>query len=332
MFSCLRVRINKKKIMSRATELLRSIPPATLSIMLVCCSVYLYQVVMSPNVQDFTMNPRLIIYFHEYYRLVTSTLFHGSALHIGMNMMSTLAISSLLEKQFGTLRHGLTILWAILWTTLTYSTIACLLYVLFGMEGLMYQHALGFSGVIFHLSVLESNLTPHRSRSLFGFVSVPSVAYPWALLVFLQIVMPNLSFMGHLAGILTGTLQLYGFFDFAVPSESYLQKIETLNSLGPLVSFPTFVTTPISLGDASSSNGQRDPSALGRAIYQGLGTAANFVRDVAETIKVILFGRGREANANVQLPSLGRAQPVDTLDDFEDDDWVGLPAPRSSMV
>lgn len=32
--------------------------------------------------------------------------------------------------------------------------------------------------------------------------SVPAAAYPWALLVFWQLVMPGASFLGHLCGVL----------------------------------------------------------------------------------------------------------------------------------
>jgi Rhomboid family len=34
--------------------------------------------------------------------------------------------------------------------------------------------------------------------------SVPAAAYPWALLVFWQLVMPGASFLGHLCGVLVG--------------------------------------------------------------------------------------------------------------------------------
>jgi hypothetical protein len=50
---------------------------------------------------------------------------------------------------------------------------------------------------------LFANLfAPHRS--LFGFCNVPAAVYPWALLILLQIMMPGISFLGHLSGILCG--------------------------------------------------------------------------------------------------------------------------------
>jgi hypothetical protein len=44
------------------------------------------------------------------------------------------------------------------------------------------------------------------SRSVFGFFSVPAKLYPWVLLVLLQLLMPGISFLGHLGGILSGYL------------------------------------------------------------------------------------------------------------------------------
>ena len=327
-------------------DFLRRIPLATGATIGLCCVIYAYQAVGDPNIQDYTMNPRMIVHFHQYYRLITSVFFHGSLMHIGMNMMSSLAIGSLLERRFGTIRLGLTILWAVLWTSTTYTLVGVILHVLFDFESLMYQHAVGFSGVIFHLSVLESNLSPQRSRSLFGFVSVPSAAYPWALLVALQFILPQVSFVGHLAGILTGTLQLYGVLDIFLPNDATLQKIENTAFVSRLAaSSPAFVPVPISLdsfstGSSSSSSYQRDPAALRQAVCHGISVVVKLMCDVMETIGVVVFGRGRAMNANIWLSGWtslipGRRQSDRTTvaavdDEFEDDEWVGLPSPSSS--
>lgn len=96
-------------------------------------------------------------------------------------MMSTTAIGSMLEKRFGTLRMIITMLWSIILSSVIYIASALFLSVFLGFGGLMYQHSIGFSGVIFHLSVLECNLGPHASRSVFGMLDVPSSLYPWVL-------------------------------------------------------------------------------------------------------------------------------------------------------
>ena len=62
----------------------------------------------------------------------------------------------------------------------------------------MTRCAIGFSGVIFGLIVVDNSTSSSKDRSIFGLFKVPSPAYPWALLVLFQIMMPNVSFLGHL--------------------------------------------------------------------------------------------------------------------------------------
>jgi membrane associated rhomboid family serine protease len=98
-----------------------------------------------------------------------------------MNMMSTLTIATWLEGQLGTIRLLISILWSIGLTSILYIIVAAFLYYSFGWVDLMNQHSVGFSAVIFHLSVLESHLGTHSSRSVFGIFEVPARVYPWAL-------------------------------------------------------------------------------------------------------------------------------------------------------
>jgi membrane associated rhomboid family serine protease len=329
--------------MSRSRELLRSIPFTTLGILGLCISVYILQCFMDLELQQFTLCPRLILYLHEYYRIITSTLFHANLMHIGMNMMSTSAISSLLEKRLGTLRHLFSTLWAILLTSFLYIAISLAGYHLLGYTNLMNQHSVGFSGIIFHMSVLECNMSPTQARSLFGVASVPAYLYPWALLVLLQFIMPNLSFLGHLVGIMTGTLQHHGLFEYIMVNEAYLQEMETTwPSLQWLVHRPNFIATP-----SGSSHFQQDPAFLLRSWRKGFWMATKLVRDVVEFVLVFLFGRGgRMANVNGRIfgssrstssstslssPSSGGVPLGSGVGDFvvegieDDDDWVGLP-------
>jgi rhomboid domain-containing protein 1 len=317
--------------MSRAAETLASIPLATLSIMSLCIITYLYQMAFDPNLHEYTMCPRLVLYLHEYYRFITSALFHGSLMHIGMNMMSTMAIGTSLENRVGTFMMGLTILWGILLTSSIYTATSWLLYVIFGYEKMMYQHSVGFSGVIFQLSVLESNLSPNRTRSLFGVFQVSSKMYPWALLVVLQFVMPHISFLGHLSGILLGTLQLHGALDIIFPSDTYLQHIETLDALERITSKPGFIRMPES--GSPLRNVSRDAGGFLPAIFGAFGALVQFIFHVCETIKFAIFGRGAAANENIQLPALwGSADNStmgagsnDNINDIYDDEAAGLP-------
>jgi hypothetical protein len=55
--------------------------------------------------------------------------------------------------------------------------------------------------------------------------------------------MPDLSFMGHLSGIVAGTLQLYGFLDWAMPSDTLLLQMDDWSCGRRLAAAPSFVAT-----------------------------------------------------------------------------------------
>jgi len=175
-------------------------------------------------------------------------------------------------------------------TSAIYILIAYAAYAVFGYDAWMYQHAVGFSGIIFHLSVLESQLHP-GPRSVFGFFSVPAFVYPWLLLLALQLIMPNLSFLGHLAGILNGTLEYHGVLDFFFVGDSFFIYLESLPMMRKVVALDSFVVT-------SQGNGQRlrpesSPSVL--SLFQSIRTAlcvvSKFAKYILETILVRICGQ-----------------------------------------
>ena len=328
-------------------EKVKNLPFANSMAMGLCIGTYLIQVIVEPPVHNYTMNPRMVIYLKEYYRMISSCLFHGSMMHIGMNMMSAAAIGYNLEKKYGTLYHGITILWSMILTSSIYIVISYLLHLVFGYDHLMHQHSLGFSGVLFHLSVLEAHYSPRMTRNVFGFGQVSSTTYPWILLLVLQFFMPNLSFLGHLSGILIGTLQVYGSLDsICFPSPDYLRKLEQQRfpRLQQLSSNnPGYIPTPSDeelrqFMNRSSSSGDR--TSLRTAIRNGLIMVWTFVCNVAETIKVCLFGYGgSNNNRNVQFTSEETSvlgfnfnNNNTNVEDHSNNDWIGLPETSQSKT
>ncbi|KAL3816906.1 hypothetical protein ACHAXA_006982 [Cyclostephanos tholiformis] len=309
--------------MSRASETLASIPPATRLIVSVCSLTYAMQAFLDPPLADYALNPDAVLHDGQFHRLITGALLHSNLLHIVMNMTSTVAIGGMLEGRIGTLAMFLTISWGIFLVSSTYVLISWLAHVALGLR---MRNCVGFSGVIFQLSVLESNYGPgERARSVFGIVDVPSTAYPWALLVALQFMMPRVSFLGHLSGILIGTMQVA----VGVPHGTGGIRAGARIGLNRIVGGGGTTTT------AAVERVARCASSLASR----LRVISSIVREGAH---IAIFGRGADANANVRMDELlGAAWGTDDVaaadsagesggwggGDVEDDDeWVGLPA------
>jgi len=288
---------------SRSAELVRDLPVGTAATIGLCCSVYVCQMIFDINVRLFTMCPRQVLYLQHYYRIVTSCFFHGSLMHIGMNMLSTAAIATMVERRMGTFSYIFTVLWSVILTGIFSILLALGYQWLLHDDTLMNEHSLGFSGVMFHLLVIESNLQPNGStRSLFGLVRFPSYAYPIVMLVVMQLIMPNVSFTGHLCGILTGLLQLFGCLDVILVNDSYLQEMEhNWGLLQFLVSKENFVPTPTNTSGESAV--RRDPRILIRGLRRGCQSIASVLCRGRERLQVAIFGRGHQLNANVYLPT-----------------------------
>jgi hypothetical protein len=62
-----------------------------------------------------------------------------------------------------------------------------------------------YVGVIFALKVLTSSETP-PGREFVGAMLVPTRYAAWVELILIHLLVPNASFMGHLAGILAGVI------------------------------------------------------------------------------------------------------------------------------
>ena len=165
--------------MSRLSEEMRSVPPTTLAVIAVCSVIYGCQRLFHLPLEHFTLCPRLILFHYEFHRVITHALFHANVLHIAMNMLSAFAISSAVEKRVGTLYHLVSIFVAIVMISIVYIGISLLLF-LVGSNALFSQHAVGFSGVLFHMLVVDVT-SSSRSRSIFGMVEVPALFYPFAL-------------------------------------------------------------------------------------------------------------------------------------------------------
>ena len=167
----------------RCGELLQNTPVLTRLVVELCTVLYLiFTVLLDISLSTVTFCPQLILYHHhQVYRIVTGVLFHSNIVHVSMNMISSLTLGTLLERQIGTFALFHTILLSIVVTSCLSIGTALLLSTLFQYEALMSQHSIGFSGILFHLSVLECHINSNIRRNLFGTLEIPSYLYPWVL-------------------------------------------------------------------------------------------------------------------------------------------------------
>ncbi|CAM9823611.1 unnamed protein product [Ascophyllum nodosum] len=125
------------------------------------------------------------------------------------------------------------------------------------------QQAVGFSGVIFTLALMESHRSTQPFRTVIGLIRVPTRMYPWVLLVLLSVMIPGISFMGHLSGILVGVMHVYGVTKPLLPSPAYLIEMENYAFVRDgIAQRPEFVPCPqplptVSEGLQVSSNTTR---------------------------------------------------------------------------
>lgn len=109
------------------------------------------------------------------YRIFTAILFHGSLLHVLFNMMALVPLGSELERIMGSVR----LLYVIILLSLTNAVFHLLIALLVvynpihSYEYLMNECAIGFSGILFSMIVIETNLSGQQSRRL-GFLMLNS--------------------------------------------------------------------------------------------------------------------------------------------------------------
>ncbi|KAJ4788500.1 Rhomboid family protein [Rhynchospora pubera] len=247
-----------------------SIPFITSGVVIVCSVIYLICLLFGyDSFYEICFLPSQIVSHFQVYRFYTSVLFHGSLLHVVFNMLAFVPLGSELERIMGSVR----LLYLIILLSTT-NAIAHLIVALLVDHNPIHPYAyfmnecsIGFSGVIFSLIVIETSLSGAQSRSVFGLFNVPSKLYPWILLVLFQLLASNVSFLGHMCGILSGFAYTFGLFNYLLPPPSFYASIESSSTLSFCIRRPRFIlctggTTYGQLPTYSSGTGTTQPRSL----------------------------------------------------------------------
>lgn len=159
------------------------------------------------------LSAQAILKWREYRRLVLSVLEHGDDIHLYYNMLSFLSKGRTLEHHFGSTYFAYLLTVFSVLTSATYVGLEVLLSELTHDKQHYKTCAIGFSGVIFALKVLTTHYWETGYRRYFG-MRVSAKYAVWLELLAIQLMVPNASFVGHLAGILVGVMFTQGPLKF----------------------------------------------------------------------------------------------------------------------
>lgn len=246
--------------MSRVNELFDSIPLCTVGLLSLNIGLHVILFLTSFPIHQLAISAPSVIKHVELYRLFSAAFVHAGILHIGMNMMSLLQLGSSLETQFGSMQFFFLTLWSV--------PITNFLYVL--VDGFIFHSnasGVGFSGILFTYALLESYHTTVPTRSVFGFFNVPSKLYPWVLLIAISLIMPGVSFLGHLCGILVGMLTVSGYMMIFLPSKELYQECDDSRWLVSVTRRGNYVRAVERSFTSSDASGRSLSSLTGPVVY-----------------------------------------------------------------
>lgn len=180
---------------------LTSLPPVTLVSILTQVGVYLNII----NVPRLCISGAGVALDREYLRLIIPSIRHTHDIHLYYNMVSLAWKGLELEKRLGSAKFLVTLIILTLVSSIFYVVLAVAGADLLEDHSLMTQCAIGFSGVLFGMKVLNTHYSNQEQQrtSFFGFL-VPMKFAVWLELIIIQVMVPNSSFMGHLGGIMAG--------------------------------------------------------------------------------------------------------------------------------
>ncbi|XVF76009.1 hypothetical protein PTKIN_Ptkin13bG0233200 [Pterospermum kingtungense] len=225
--------VSEAGLQTRASQWWDGIPFLTSAVIIVCGAIYLICLLFGyDSFHEICFLPGAIVSHFQVYRIYTSILFHGSLLHVFFNMLALVPLGSELERIMGSIRLLYMIILLATSNAIFHLTIALVVAhnPFQPTQYLMNECAIGFSGILFSMIVIETSLSGVQSRR-----------YAFMLLVIFQLLMTNVSLLGHLCGILSGFAYTYGLFNFLIPGPSFYSAIESSSLLAGCVRRPKFI-------------------------------------------------------------------------------------------
>ncbi|XP_062988276.1 rhomboid-related protein 4 [Elgaria multicarinata webbii] len=185
---------------------LNNIPPVTLAALAV--NIFLFLQPLEPlNKACISVTEGL--YMRDWHRLYLSPIHHADDWHLYFNMVSLLWKGIKLERRLGSVWFGYILSLFSLLVGVVYIFLELILAELLDDSSYKRSCAVGFSGVLFALKVLNNYYHPGGSSNILG-VNVSNKYACWFELIAIHLLSPGTSFAGHLAGILVGLMYTMG--------------------------------------------------------------------------------------------------------------------------
>ncbi|XP_073927991.1 rhomboid-related protein 4 isoform X5 [Castor canadensis] len=185
---------------------INNIPPVTLATL--ALNVWLFLNPLKPLLNS-CLSVEKCYQQKDWQRLLLSPLHHADDWHLYFNMVSMLWKGINLERRLGSRWFAYVIIVFSILTGVVYLLLQFAISELMGEPDFRRNCAVGFSGVLFALKVLNNHYCPGGFVNVLGF-PVPNRFASWAELVAIHFISPGTSFAGHLAGILVGLLYTQG--------------------------------------------------------------------------------------------------------------------------
>ncbi|XP_020831149.1 rhomboid-related protein 4 isoform X1 [Phascolarctos cinereus] len=145
----------------------------------------------------------------DWQRLLLSPFHHADDWHLYFNMVSMLWKGLTLERRLGSIWFAYIIAVFSMLTGVVYLALEYTVAELLDQPAFKLYCAIGFSGVLFALKVLNNSYNPGGHTNVMG-MYIPNKYACWVELVMIHLLSPNASFAGHLAGIIVGLMYTLG--------------------------------------------------------------------------------------------------------------------------
>lgn len=196
---------------STALQVLLSQPLNT-TVMVVNTAIWFWMWNKRYGYEDVSTSYNKVVVERQYYRVVSATFCHLNLLHLVFNMGSLYTVG-VLEASLGSFFYFHRTVLLILLSEAVWMAITHLLVHTWRQPRFASSSAVGYSGVIFGWMTILQLYNPSFAIPLPLGLNLPIAVAPFVSLFITQLIVPQASFLGHLAGIIAGYPIALGWLD-----------------------------------------------------------------------------------------------------------------------